>query len=131
MSIELKAFGVAAFAGVFVVASTFCVAKFAAPARQSDPTSLIAPTNLPPLTNAELADQVTQGGKYFQESCARCHGSDAYGHGEAPSLVDEDMSDGEILTEIYYGKGRMPSFSKKYSTLQIQQLTRFIRSLKD
>ena len=121
MSIEMRAFGAAAFAGLFVVGGTLCFAKLMTP-----PTSA---ESLPAESQPALNAEVIQGGAYYQKSCARCHASDGFGKGDAPSLHEEDMTDSEIVDEIKYGENRMPAFGKQYTDDQIQTVTRYVRSL--
>jgi mono/diheme cytochrome c family protein len=114
MSIEMRAFWAALFAGCFVVGATFLLGKLEAPS----PGASKLPAEAPPALNSEIAE----GGKSYQYSCARCHASDGYGNDKqnVPSLVDEDMSDGEMVVEIEYGENRMPSFVNQYDLKQTQ-----------
>jgi cytochrome c6 len=75
----------------------------------------------------------------YQERCSACHGRNgdantwigkkygALGY-QSPAVVK--MSDAELATIIKNGKGKMPSFADKLSDAQIQELVKYIRTLK-
>ncbi len=126
MSIELKALGPAAFAGLFVVGATIGISNLVAGTTAGAPTvkSVVAPTQ------AQLAKEIITGQNYFASSCSGCHGSDGDGEGDAPSLRDEDMSDSDIADTIRMGSGRMPPFGQIYNAQHIHELVLYIRTLK-
>jgi mono/diheme cytochrome c family protein len=70
------------------------------------------------MSNAYLGheDSVRAGAKLFRYHCAQCHGSQADGRGEAPSLKSERVrarNDGALFAFITNGdlKRGMPSWS--------------------
>jgi len=79
------------------------------------------------------ADNIAAGAKLYSDSCARCHGRDANGIRNKPSLRGPDTtsaSDGELFWllrngDLYHG---MPSWSAMPET-QRWQIIAYIRSL--
>ena len=70
------------------------------------------------LGNKPLAaeDLAVKGRSFFLRSCAQCHGRDADGGEEAPSLLKLQISGAHMTLVIQSGiKGETPSFSKKYN----------------
>ena len=79
------------------------------------------------------------GPDLFKAKCAACHGPDGAGQtamGKNLKLRDlgsadvQKLSDGELNTIIDKGKGKMPAYGGKLSSTQIDDLVKFIRSLK-
>ncbi len=68
----------------------------------------------------------------FQNTCAKCHGKTAEGRFMAgPSLVSPSatsMSADDLRNIITNGKGRMPKYSAKLSSEEINTLVRQIKS---
>jgi ubiquinol-cytochrome c reductase cytochrome c subunit len=54
---------------------------------------------------AQASTQVSQGQSLFEESCATCHGLDAQGTAEAPSLIGA----GAAAVDFQMSTGRMPA----------------------
>ena len=55
-----------------------------------------------------------KGRSFFFQSCAHCHGRDADGGEDAPSLLKLQISGAHMALVIQSGiKGEMPSFTKK------------------
>ncbi len=53
---------------------------------------------------------------FFFQSCAHCHGQDADGGEDAPSLLKLQISGAHMALVIQSGiKDEMPSFAKKYN----------------
>ena len=66
-----------------------------------------------PLDAATLA---AKGRTLFFQSCAHCHGQDADGGEDAPSLLKLQISGAHMALVIQSGiKDEMPSFAKKYN----------------
>ena len=89
---------------------------------------------LPP--RAQAADT---GPDLYKAKCAMCHGADGSGNtpmGKRLQLRDlgsadvQKQSDSELTAIIDKGKGKMPSFGGKLSQPQINDLVKYIRSLK-
>jgi mono/diheme cytochrome c family protein len=74
---------------------------------------------------------VAQGRSFFARSCAHCHGRDADGGEDAPSLQKLSISPGHMTLVIQSGiKDEMPSFAKKYSDAEIQKIVAYLQTLK-
>ncbi|QGQ19121.1 c-type cytochrome [Cellulomonas sp. JZ18] len=67
--------------------------------------AVLAPTSADAAAPAATADQVELGEKLFQANCATCHGPDATGTDEYPSLVGV----GAAAVDFQVGTGRMPA----------------------
>jgi|ERR1041385_2353881 mono/diheme cytochrome c family protein len=86
------------------------------------------------------ATPVERGASTFRKTCAGCHGMDARGTHppgfKTPprNLTDPELqtrlSDAAIKETIVYGKGQMPNFGALLSDQQIDDLVRYIRSLR-
>ena len=79
------------------------------------------------------------GADLFKTKCAACHGAD--GKGETPmgkrlgikdlgSADVQKQSDADLTAAISKGKGKMPAYDGKLSGDQIQDLVKYVRSLK-
>jgi mono/diheme cytochrome c family protein len=74
---------------------------------------------------------VAQGRLFFVKSCAHCHGKDADGGEDAPSLQKMTISAAHMTLVIQSGiKGDMPSFAKKYSEADIAKIVAYLQTLK-
>jgi mono/diheme cytochrome c family protein len=74
---------------------------------------------------------VAQGRTFFVKSCAHCHGKDADGGEDAPSLQKITISAAHMTLVIENGiKGDMPSFAKKYSAADIEKIVAYLQTLK-
>jgi len=82
---------------------------------------------------------MADGGAEFKVKCAPCHG--ARGGGETKlgqhlrvrdmgSADVQKLSDAEMVEIIRKGRGKMPSYEGKLKREQIDDLVRFIRTLK-
>jgi mono/diheme cytochrome c family protein len=82
-----------------------------------------------PLTGSEAI--VAQGRTFFLKSCAHCHGRDADGGEDAPSLQKITISPAHMTLVIQSGiKEEMPSFAKKYSESEIGKIVAYLQTLK-
>ena len=79
------------------------------------------------------------GGDVFKAKCAMCHGPDGSGNtvmGKNLKLKDlgsadvQKQSDEELATVIGKGKNKMPAFDGKLSKDQINDVVKYIRTLK-
>ena len=73
----------------------------------------------------------------FKQKCAMCHGENGAGKGKVPPLSSaeiEQKSDAEHKTAIEKGvktdKGMMPGYGGKLTPEQIDELVKYVRSLK-
>jgi mono/diheme cytochrome c family protein len=70
------------------------------------------------------------GQDLFQLNCAHCHGTEAAGTEEGPSLLHIQKSNALISGVIRNGiKGQMPRFAEKFAPDDIQSLVEFLRTL--
>ena len=92
--------------------------------------SIISCTLQPTL---EVPEAYQAGQKYFHQTCANCHGSDAMGkQTKAPRLIDEDylannFSDDEIREAVINGTDKMPSQKAKVSGEEITEIIKYLR----
>jgi mono/diheme cytochrome c family protein len=71
-----------------------------------------------------------RGRSLFLQSCAHCHGQDADGGEDAPSLRKLQISGSHMTLVIRSGiKGEMQSFSKKYSDQDTAALVAYLKTL--
>ena len=66
--------------------------------------SAVMPSTADASTTTASADDIAQGRKLFLANCATCHGLDAEGRNEAPSLIGV----GAASVDFQVGTGRMP-----------------------
>jgi cytochrome c6 len=87
-------------------------------------------------STCSLADS---GGDIFKAKCAMCHGADGKGAtamGKTLNLRDlgsadvQSQSDADLTGIITNGKGKMPKYDGKLSKDQINDVVKFIRTLK-
>jgi mono/diheme cytochrome c family protein len=95
-----------------------------------------------PLAGCHKADETAEdrGHSTFLRSCAPCHG--ANGKGTKPAgfttfprnLTDpnlqERLSDDAMRDTVHYGKGQMPPFGAALSDADIDDVVRYVRTLK-
>jgi putative heme-binding domain-containing protein len=78
-------------------------------------------------------EDAAEGGKYFRSTCAACHGGDAAGGGNAPSLVTGTFkhggSDEALYNTITKGVPGTPMTAYKLNGRDVWQLIAFIRSV--
>jgi mono/diheme cytochrome c family protein len=78
----------------------------------------------------DAASLVARGRTYFFQSCAHCHGQDADGGEDAPSLLKLQISGAHIALLIQSGiKDEMPSFAKKYNEQDIAAIVAYLKTL--
>jgi mono/diheme cytochrome c family protein len=81
-----------------------------------------------PLVAAALA---AKGRTFFFQSCAHCHGQDADGGEDAPSLLKLQISGAHMALVIQSGiKDEMPSFAKKYNEQDISAIVAYLKTLR-
>jgi len=76
----------------------------------------------------------------YHDKCASCHGKDGRGKtlkgklSHARDLTSSewqnDVTDERIFNSISNGKGKMPSFKKKLTDAQIEELVAYVRHFK-
>jgi len=73
----------------------------------------------------------------FKAKCAMCHGENGAGKGKVPALSSAEVqqkSDADFKTAIEKGvkndKGMMPGYGGKLTPEQIDELLKYVRSLK-
>jgi mono/diheme cytochrome c family protein len=67
----------------------------------------------------------------FASTCGWCHSDGGRTAGKGPQLMDSQRSDDFIRNRIKTGKpGAMPTFGEAFSDPQIDQIIKYIRSLK-
>jgi mono/diheme cytochrome c family protein len=67
----------------------------------------------------------------FASTCGWCHSDGGRAAGKGPQLMDSARSDDFLRNRIKTGKsGAMPAFGSTYSDAQIEEIIKYIRSLK-
>jgi cytochrome c6 len=67
----------------------------------------------------------------YEANCARCHGVDgAKRTWGAFDLRKSRMNDTAVITQIRSGKGIMPSFKNKLSEREINEVLRYVKTLR-
>ena len=85
------------------------------------------PPGTKPLAPENLA---VKGRSFFLQSCAHCHGRDADGGEDAPSLLKLQISGAHMALVIQSGiKGEMPSFAKKYKEQEVATIVAYLKTL--
>jgi len=80
-----------------------------------------------PLTAENLP---AKGRAFFFQSCAHCHGQDADGGEDAPSLLKLQISGAHMALVIQNGiKDEMPSFAKKYNEHETTAIVAYLKTL--
>ncbi len=78
------------------------------------------------------------GATTYAQKCAVCHGADGTGNTpagrvlkaqdyHAPAIVK--APDAELIAAVTKGKGKMPEFGTKLSSVQIEEVIRYVRTL--
>lgn len=94
-----------------------------------------------PKANTEIFSPAAfNAAEIFKKNCASCHGKDGRAKSlrgkfsGARNLTDAkwqaEVSDERIFNSISNGRGKMPSFSKKLSSEEINSLVAYVRGLK-
>ncbi|MBV8378260.1 MAG: cytochrome c [Verrucomicrobia bacterium] len=116
--------------GVLAGATTsilILVATFAASGTYRSHVAQETETGRTPLTAENLA---AKGRGLFFQSCAHCHGQDADGGEDAPSLLKLQISGAHMALLIQSGiKDEMPSFGKKYDAQDTAALIAYLKTL--
>jgi len=90
--------------------------------------SFILALALPPLAAAQSAADT------YKAKCAMCHGADGsksmMGAKPLNGAEVQAMSDADLAGAITNGKGKMPAYKDKLSQAQINDLVKYIRTLK-
>jgi cytochrome c oxidase cbb3-type subunit III len=117
--LEIKAAAAAAAIASVTIAATFFGAGFYRAQGEN-----VGKEATPP------AIAVNKGKALFAQSCAPCHGKEADGGEDAPSLLKLDISEAHISLLVHSGiKGEMPSFTKKYSDAEIESIVKYVKTL--
>jgi mono/diheme cytochrome c family protein len=67
----------------------------------------------------------------FASTCGYCHSNGGRSAGKGPKLMDSPHSDELLRDRIKHGKeGAMPAFGEAFSDAQIDEIVKYIRSLK-
>jgi mono/diheme cytochrome c family protein len=67
----------------------------------------------------------------FASTCGWCHSDGGRAAGKGPQLMDSPRSDDYLRNRIKVGKeGAMPAFGSAFSDAQIDEMIKYIRSLK-
>jgi mono/diheme cytochrome c family protein len=75
-------------------------------------------------------ERSAEGRRFFLQSCAHCHGRDADGGEDAPSLLNLQISGAHMALVIQSGiKGEMPSFAKKYGEPETAAIVAYLKTL--
>jgi cytochrome c oxidase cbb3-type subunit 3 len=120
---ELKAAIVALIATGVILGVTFAGAALYHQYSKQQKEAASSPKSSPEL--------VAEGRAIFFRSCAHCHGDDADGGEDGPSLHKLTISPSHIRTLVTYGiKDEMPSFSKKYNDSDIEKIAAYLKTLK-
>jgi mono/diheme cytochrome c family protein len=90
---------------------------------------LICPTPAAPQSAAP--DNSLQVDQLFASTCGFCHANGGRSAGRGPQLMNTQRSDDFIRERIKTGKqGAMPAFGEAFSDAQIDEIIKYIRSLK-
>lgn len=73
----------------------------------------------------------TNGEELYRKNCKRCHGTDgAKGWLGANNLKLSNLATPAIIRQISEGKGWMPSFKKKFTLEELNQLADYVKTLR-
>lgn len=120
-SLEIKGAVAAVTTSALLLTGTFTAAGFYRAQRRggSDARKVAA---------SEL--MTSRGRSLFFRSCAHCHGQDADGGEDAPSLHKLPISGSHMGLVIRSGiKGEMPAFAKMYTEQDIAALVAYLKTL--
>ena len=120
LPLEIKGAVAGVVTSILILAATFTFGEVYR-------THLGTETGNAPLTAQSLA---ARGRTFFFQSCAHCHGQDADGGEDAPSLLKLQISGAHMALVIQSGiKDEMPSFAKKYSEQDTAALVAYLKTL--
>jgi mono/diheme cytochrome c family protein len=121
-ALEIRAAKTAFIASVLILITTFVAGGI-----YWQHNGRLAKSKPPP----EPGALVGKGRSFFLQSCAHCHGQDADGGEDAPSLLKLQISAAHMTLVIQSGiKGDMPSFAKKYNAADIENIVAYLETLK-
>lgn len=88
----------------------------------------------PASANVASAETLTSPRSLYVQNCARCHGSDGKSQTALGRKLDADNISGGTSTSktvrlVTNGKGKMPSFKRKLTAAQINQIADYVKSL--
>jgi mono/diheme cytochrome c family protein len=122
MPLEIKGAVAGGLTSVFILAATFTAGGFYRTHVEKEMRAGKAP---PAAENA-----TARGRSFFFQSCAHCHGQDADGGEDAPSLLKLQISGAHMALVIQSGiKDEMPSFAKKYNEQETADLVAYLKTL--
>ena len=120
-SVQIKGATAAMITSVFVLVATFTGGKiyWNNSSRQVE------------LWNAPGSPSLVKKGRtFFLRSCSSCHGPDAEGGEDAPSLWKLQISGTHMALLIQSGlKDEMPSFAKKYNEQDTAAIVAYLKTL--
>jgi mono/diheme cytochrome c family protein len=120
--LEIKGAVAGALSSVVILAATFTAGGFY---RSQVEREKEAGKALPAAEGA-----TARGRSFFFQSCAHCHGQDADGGEDAPSLLKLQISGAHMALVIQSGiKDEMPSFAKKYGEQETADLVAYLKTL--
>jgi cytochrome c6 len=71
------------------------------------------------------------GKAIFEDKCAKCHGDDGTkGKFGAKNLQKSRLADEDLLKIVSEGKNFMPSWKKRLSAPELQQVTDYVKTLR-
>jgi mono/diheme cytochrome c family protein len=118
--LEIKGAVAGALSAVVILAATFTAGGFYRSHVERE-----AGKALPAVEGA-----IAKGRSFFFQSCAHCHGQDADGGEDAPSLLKLQISGAHMALVIQSGiKDEMPSFGKKYGEQETADLVAYLKTL--
>ena len=122
ISLEIKGALAAIVTSVFILVATFTASGI-----YRTQIATEAEAGSKPLAGENLA---AKGRTFFFQSCAHCHGQDADGGEDAPSLLKLQISGTHMALVIQSGiKDEMPSFAKKYNENDTAALVAYLMTL--
>lgn len=115
---------------------TLLVMSQAAPAKPAPPAKTAAPAK--PAAVGAPTGVSTETAALYKSKCQVCHGADGKGSAAGQKLGAKDFhspevtkqSDAELLDVMKKGKSKMPAYSGKLTDDQLNELVKFIRTLK-
>jgi mono/diheme cytochrome c family protein len=122
VALEIKGAAAAVIASVCIL-----VATFVAGAIYRAQVGVGTDVGNTPLTAEKMA---AKGRIIFFQSCSHCHGQDADGGEDAPSLLKLQISGAHMALVIQSGiKDEMPSFAKKYNDQETAAIVAYLKTL--
>jgi mono/diheme cytochrome c family protein len=121
-SLEIKGAAAGVLTSAFILVATFAAGGIYRNRIEKE----TGPGNAP----LDAANLAARGRSFFFQSCAHCHGQDADGGEDAPSLRKLQISGAHMALLIQSGiKGEMPSFAKKYGAQDTAALVAYLKTL--